>query len=894
MAHILTTNTRHIREFNRAGNAKMLRNILALQQNLSNIALPEEGGLDAARKFYELYDLGVDGILRHISEHGAEFSFDVYRRMVGFVYSGSGQGAALSEGRANSLMEASQSDQYEAHIRQLQKLVEKPPIPSLETDNEDTLSILVATDNHLGYMERDPVRGLDSFSAFGEILQLAQLHKADMVLLGGDLFHDNRPSRKCLHQAMTQLRRTCMGDGRVGIEHLSDPSVDFGPQYMHVNYEDPNINIALPVFLIHGNHDDPSGDGNLSAIDVLAVNGLVNYFGRTHEVDNIRVSPVLLRKGQTHLALFGLGNVRDERLHRTMARKHVTMCQPAEHADEWFNLMVLHQNRVAHGPKNHIPEHFLSSFLDLVVWGHEHQCQVDPEYNHQRSFYVSQPGSSVATALSPGEAVAKHVALLHINRRNFKLEKLRLKNVRPFVIEDVVLAAVPSLSPQSSESEIIEYLRQRVEAMILRAQTQYREQLESGHKDIEPALGEQPMPLVRVRVEYSGGFESFHPQRFGLLFADRVANPRDIVYFYRKPRTSSMGSQRTGSSTQETQASRSVPAPVSAVHVESLISEFLDSSSMQMLVDLELAEAIRLFVQKGDSDAIAHSLKSAVSDTQRRILRDASGVEEQTLGSQIEQARIVRREVAEANGHGVVDKVRDDAMAVTVSGKRSAINPADRKAIMAFEQIAVTAPGSDRDGSDHSGSASNSDREDNDEFRATGESLNPTKRTRATTRAPAKRSLTITNKRSLTITKKRTTASESADSDAVSESESESSDEFVTKPKPGISRPSRNARSTLETSRGSSLASSADERTSVAETPRAKRPRIVASPERETRASRGRGRGTTRGKRTTKQTTLHAFPTQSSSSSQMPVALEIDDDSGNEGAGFGRFSFNKK
>ncbi|KAJ2583179.1 meiotic recombination, partial [Coemansia sp. RSA 1797] len=246
---------------------------------------------------------------------------------------------------------------------------------AVETDNEDTLSILVATDNHLGYMERDPVRGLDSFSAFSEILQLAQLHKADMVLLGGDLFHDNRPSRKCLHQAMTQLRRTCMGDGRVGIEHLSDPSVDFGPQYMHVNYEDPNINIALPVFLIHGNHDDPSGDGNLSAIDVLAVNGLVNYFGRTHEVDNIRVSPVLLRKGQTHLALFGLGNVRDERLHRTMARKHVTMCQPAERADEWFNLMVLHQNRVAHGPKNHIPEHFLSSFLDLVVWGHEHQCQ---------------------------------------------------------------------------------------------------------------------------------------------------------------------------------------------------------------------------------------------------------------------------------------------------------------------------------------------------------------------------------------------------------------------------------------------------------------------------------------------------------------------------------------
>ena len=29
----------------------------------------------------------------------------------------------------------------------------------------------------------------------------------------------------------------------------------------HVNYEDPDINVAIPVFSIHGNHDDPSGVG---------------------------------------------------------------------------------------------------------------------------------------------------------------------------------------------------------------------------------------------------------------------------------------------------------------------------------------------------------------------------------------------------------------------------------------------------------------------------------------------------------------------------------------------------------------------------------------------------------------------------------------------------------
>ena len=29
--------------------------------------------------------------------------------------------------------------------------------------------------------------------------------------------------------------------------------------FNHVNYEDPDINVSIPVFSIHGNHDDPSG-----------------------------------------------------------------------------------------------------------------------------------------------------------------------------------------------------------------------------------------------------------------------------------------------------------------------------------------------------------------------------------------------------------------------------------------------------------------------------------------------------------------------------------------------------------------------------------------------------------------------------------------------------------
>ena len=64
-----------------------------------------------------------------------------------------------------------------------------------ESDDENVIKIMIATDNHLGYGEKYPDRQHDSFTAFNEILQLAKDNDVDFVLLGGDLFHDNRPTR---------------------------------------------------------------------------------------------------------------------------------------------------------------------------------------------------------------------------------------------------------------------------------------------------------------------------------------------------------------------------------------------------------------------------------------------------------------------------------------------------------------------------------------------------------------------------------------------------------------------------------------------------------------------------------------------------------------------------
>ena len=48
----------------------------------------------------------------------------------------------------------------------------------------------------------------------------------------------------------------------------------------YLQIQDTNVNISLPIFSIHGNHDDPSGLGGHSCMDILHESKLVNYFGK--------------------------------------------------------------------------------------------------------------------------------------------------------------------------------------------------------------------------------------------------------------------------------------------------------------------------------------------------------------------------------------------------------------------------------------------------------------------------------------------------------------------------------------------------------------------------------------------------------------------------------------
>ncbi|KAF3936317.1 hypothetical protein ABW19_dt0208842 [Dactylella cylindrospora] len=481
----------------------------------------------------------------------------------------------------------------------------------------DTIRILLATDNHVGYNERDPIRGDDSWKSFHEVMCLAKDHDVDMVLLAGDLFHENKPSRKSMYQVMRTLRMNCYGEKPCELEVLSDVSTNLQGTFNHVNYEDPDINVAIPVFSIHGNHDDPSGEGHLCALDILQVAGLLNYFGRTPENDNITVSPILLQKGTTKLALYGLSNVRDERLFRTFRDGKVKFLRPNAQVDECQ----------AHTETGYLPENFLQEFLDLVVWGHEHECLIEPRVNPEMGFSVVQPGSSVATSLCEGEAVAKHIGILSITGKKFEIEPIRLKTVRPFKMQEVVLYDDRSMRKIATKSdnrtEVTTYLTKIVEQMIVDAKQEWMEgQLEAGGEEV--ADEDVPLPLIRLRVEYSatdGKFEVENPQRFSNRFVGKVANTNDVVQFYRR-KVAPTRKAKDGTIVEGDPEAilAEYGGKVENIRVENFVKEYLTAQSLNILPQNALGNAVGRYIDKGDTHAVEQFLKDSLDTQFKKVL----------------------------------------------------------------------------------------------------------------------------------------------------------------------------------------------------------------------------------------------------------------------------------
>lgn len=207
---------------------------------------------------------------------------------------------------------------------------------------------------------------------------------------------------------------------------------------------------------------------------------------------------------------------------------------------------------------------------------------------------------------------SRHIAILEIKNHEFRIIPIPLKTVRPFILDEVVLSSVPDLV--DTQDSITEYLAEKVEEMIAEA--------EIDLKCNDNSL--LPKPLIRLKVEYTG-FSTINPSRFGQRYVGRVANPNDILLFYKKRTAPSStflflkktnfqkfilflaSSKNAKEQEQELLIKALRPDPVDAIRIEDLIDTFLSDaqSSLGILLESEFNRALQQFVEKDDKNAIS-------------------------------------------------------------------------------------------------------------------------------------------------------------------------------------------------------------------------------------------------------------------------------------------------
>ncbi len=519
--------------------------------------------------------------------------------------------------------------------------------------DNDILKIMIHTDTHLGYLERDAHRFADSFATFEEALHNAKENRCDMVIHAGDMFHENKPSRQAMHSAMKMFRQYCLGDDPVFFKVLNEESQSaegekvvaddvFKPNGGRANFQSPHQSVSLPYFAIHGNHDDPSKEGTagdaLSALDMLSVSNLINYFGKSERVDDIVVRPIIIQKKNCKVALYGLGAIRDERLNRMCKNKKLRFVRPGgDDADSYFNILVVHQNRDKGRGKNCLRESYIPDWMTLVIWGNEHECVSGLQPSLANSLHILQPGSSVATSLAYTESsdFPKKYAILEIKEdKKFRVKQHNYLRIRPFVFGEVILKE--HLDPRDSkvDEKLKAFLEAKVKAMIEEASKLFVANSYADVKTLQHAVKDPHLVLIRLKVE-SDGFTNLHVQRFGQRFVGSVANTSDLLFFSKKKREkSALGSVKDsvkkgkgeradgedkdggGESDEETEDIRKIK-------IEEFVEEQMRANrSLALLPSSNMQAAIEDYVFRKNASAISEQVSGILRKFQASMIKD--------------------------------------------------------------------------------------------------------------------------------------------------------------------------------------------------------------------------------------------------------------------------------
>lgn len=361
------------------------------------------------------------------------------------------------------------------------------------------IRILITTDNHLGFKEKDLIRGDDSFKALEDILDIPSRYDVDLILILGDLFHEANTSLSTIDRCMGIMQQKV---GRIkaygdvlDLDIVDSLKLDFN---------------TVPVVIIHGNHDPPIGDMKTGSLDLLEKAGYIKYIGKFVNYENLLIEPFIIKKGKLRIGIYSLGHLKDTMLNYFLREHRIKF---VKHDSLDYKILMIHQNRYR-GPKLGCPAKncfdvstLPPDFFDLILWGHEHQCYKELIHMTEFNLHVYQPGSSIATSLSKMEAIEKHVGILTFTKERLDLKPIRVNFQRRMIVEEFVLKELINESTLNiiSEEIIQSYL---VTKYMLR-------------EEDDPAK----LPLIRVKI-FMNDTDQLNQIELEGMFEKYVANKR--------------------------------------------------------------------------------------------------------------------------------------------------------------------------------------------------------------------------------------------------------------------------------------------------------------------------------------------------------------------------------
>lgn len=259
------------------------------------------------------------------------------------------------------------------------------------------------------------------------------------------------------------------------------------------------------------------------------------------------------------------------------------------------------------------------------------------------TFRITQPGSSVATSLVPGEAARKKIGILDIKGKNFRLHPVPLTQVRSFVISELSLREHRrNVDPEDPkvDAKVNQLLEEEVQLLVVGARDNAMEVLQEARaagsdagdesSTIKYKLQRPQEVLVRVRVDHSG-FSALNNHRFGAKFVGEVANPNDILLFHRKK------DPKLASTVKKQGIKPIAPEELERTNMEDLVREHLavPEGKLQLLGENDLSEALEECVDKSLTAAIPDTAVDLLDKTQKTLIKGRKGDEPIVKESQI-------------------------------------------------------------------------------------------------------------------------------------------------------------------------------------------------------------------------------------------------------------------